>query len=173
MSQSNYMNTDNKYVPNFIENPAEQLYKMMTNWGGNQNNQGMPNVNATPYAPQAQSFMEQPGMQNTMANNTPPGFTPSVMDRLFGYQDGNVNVGGMAPGLLQGAGSIAQSILGWGQLGEAKRQNAFTQDAWQKQYDNQATLTNASQRDRQSARVAAAPGAYQSVGEYMQQNKVG
>ena len=173
MSQSNYMNTDNKYVPNFIENPAEQLYKMMTNWGGNQNNQGMPNVNATPYAPQAQSFIEQPGMQNIMANNQPPSFNPSLSHRLFGYQDGNVNVGGMAPGLLQGAGSIAQSILGWGQLGEAKRQNAFTQDAWQKQYDNQATLTNASQRDRQSARVAAAPGAYQSVGEYMQQNKVG
>jgi hypothetical protein len=117
--------------------------------------------------------MAQPGMQNIMANNQPPSFDPSLSQRLFGYQDGNVNVGGMAPGLLQGAGSIAQSILGWGQLGEAKRQNAFTQDAWQKQYDNQATLTNASQRDRQSARVAAAPGAYQSVGEYMQQNKVG
>ena len=174
MSQSNYMNTDNNYVPNFIENPAEQLYKMMTNWGG---------------APPSSQFQQQPmqagpqsylaneaiapGMQNTMANNTSPGFTPSFMDKMFGYQDGNVQYGAMAPGLLQGAGSIAQSILGWGQLGEAKRQNAFTQDAWQKQYDNQATLTNASQRDRQSARVAAAPGAYQSVGEYMQQNKVG
>ena len=109
-------------------------------------------------------------MQN-MAQNTQ--IDPSFMDKMFGYQQGNMQVGGMAPGLLQGAGSIAQSLVGWGQLNEAKKQNAFTQDAWQKQYDNQTTLTNASQRDRQSARVAAAPGAYQSVGEYMQQNKVG
>ena len=154
-------------------NPLVDFLRSVTGWGGNPDTQGMPNVNATPYAPQAQSLMAQPGMQNIMVNNQPPSFDPSLSQRLFGYQDGNVNVGGMAPGLLQGAGSIAQSILGWGQLGEAKRQNAFTQDAWQKQYDNQATLTNASQRDRQSARVAAAPGAYQSVGEYMQQNKVG
>ena len=154
-------------------NPLVDFLRSVTGWGGNPDTQGMPNVNTPPWKPQAQSFMAQPGMQNTMANNTPPGFTPSLKDRLFGYQVGNVNYGAMAPGLLQGAGSIAESILGWGQLGEAKKQNAFTQDAWQKQYDNQATLTNASQRDRQSARVAAAPGAYQSVGEYMQQNKVG
>ena len=154
-------------------NPLVDFLRSVTGWGGNPDTQGMPNVNTPPYAPQAQSLMAQPGMQNIMVNNQPPSFDPSLSQRLFGYQDGNVNVGGMAPGLLQGAGSIAQSILGWGQLGEAKRQNAFTQDAWQKQYDNQATLTNASQRDRQSARVAAAPGAYQSVGEYMQQNKVG
>ena len=173
MSESNYMNTDNKYVPNFIENPAEQLYKMMTNWGGNSGTPSMPNVNTTPYAPQAQSFMNQPGMQTTMANNQPPSFDPSFMDKMFGYQNGNTQVSGMAPGLLEGAGSIAQSLVGWGQLNEAKRQNALIQDNWQKQYGNQVTLTNASQRDRQSARVASAPGSYQSVGEYMQQNKVG
>lgn len=158
-------------------NPIMDFIKQMTGWGGNQDTMppnALQQLNMVPYAPKAPSFMNQPGMQSTMGSyGAKTGYQPTFGDKMFGYQDGNVQYGAMAPGLLQGAGSIAQSILGWGQLGEAKRQNAFTQDAWQKQYDNQATLTNASQRDRQSARVAAAPGAYQSVGEYMQQNKVG
>jgi len=153
------------------------LFKQLSGFGGNQDAMqpnALQQLNMSPYAPKAPSFMDQAGMQNTMGSyGSNTAYQPTFMDKMFGYQDGDMQYGAMAPGLLQGAGSIAQSILGWGQLSEAKKQNAFTQEAWQKQYDNQTTLTNASQRDRQSARVAAAPGAYQSVGEYMQQNKVG
>jgi hypothetical protein len=156
-------------------NPLGELWNSISNWGGNQDTMQPTQFQQKPMQAGPQSYLANESlapMQNTMANSNPP-FNPTFWDKMFGYQKGDVQYGAMAPGLLQGAGSIAQSILGWGQLGEAKRQNAFTQDNWQKQYDNQTTLTNASQRDRQSARVAAAPGAYQSVGEYMQQNKVG
>ena len=164
-----FMDTDQSWLPNPIEDPLKDFLSKFTSWGET------PTQNTVPWAQQVPNVTGQYGVGNILssAQDRINGANPSFMDKMFGYQKGNMQVGGMAPGLLQGAGSIAQSILGWGQLGEAKRQNAFTQDAWQKQYDNQATLTNASQRDRQSARVAAAPGAYQSVGEYMQQNKVG
>jgi hypothetical protein len=167
MSQSNYMNTDNPWIPNFLELPGEKLFNNMTNWG---NTTPMPMPTPPPaaeaYHPGMGANMPAPALGNT-------GFNPTFWDKMFGYQKGDVQYGAMAPALLQGAGSLAQSFLGWGQLSEGKRQNAIAQDNWQKQYDNQATLTNASLRDRQSARVAANPGAYQSVGEYMQQNKVG
>ena len=168
MSQSN----QNQNI-NTQWNPLGDLWNSISNWGGNQDAMQPTQYQQPQPQPNAPGPLRiQAAMQNTMANSN-TSFNPTFWDKMFGYQKGDVQYGAMAPGLLQGAGSIAQSILGWGQLSEGKRQNALAQDNWQKQYDNQATLTNASQRDRQSARVAAAPGAYQSVGEYMQQNKVG
>ena len=171
MSQS-YQNQNT----NAQSNPLMDFLNSMAGWGGNQEamqfGQSQPQLNNAPYAPQAQSFMNQQGMQNTMADSTPP-FDPSFWNKAFGYQDGNVQVKGWAPTALQAGSGLAESWLGMQQLGHAKDQFAFQKDSWQKQYDNQATLTNANLRDRQSARVAAAPGAYQSVGGYMNQNKVG
>ena len=155
------------------------LFKQLSGFGGNQDTMQPNEFQQLPTQAGPQSYLSAmpgasgvPVMQNNMAGSN-TAYQPTFMDKMFGYQDGDMQYGAMAPGLLQGAGSIAQSILGWGQLSEAKKQNAFTQESFQKQYDNQSTLTNASLRDRQSSRVAAAPGAYQSVGEYMQQNKVG
>lgn len=53
----------------------------------------------------------------------------------------------------------------------AKKQFAFEQNAWQKNYDAQKSTTNASLSDRQNSRVASNPNAYQSVDSYM--NKYG
>lgn len=154
------MKTDNPYLPNFIENPTEQLFNSIVNWGNT-----TPNAQAMP-TPMPAAVPTASPMQGS-------GYVPTFWDKMFGYQDGNIQYGAMAPTLLQGAGGLAQSWLGMQQLDQAKEQFAFEKDAFQKQYNNQVQLTNANLRDRQSARVAAAPGAYQSVGDYMNQNKVG
>lgn len=49
----------------------------------------------------------------------------------------------------------------------AKDQLNFAKDSWNKQYDSNRKLTNASLADRQAARVASNPNAYQSVDSYM------
>lgn len=73
---------------------------------------------------------------------------------------------------LAGAGALANLFMGMKQYGLAKDQLAFQKDSFNKQYDANRTLTNSRLEDRQAARVASNPGAYQSVGDYMNQNKV-
>ena len=75
--------------------------------------------------------------------------------------------GGMALGALQGLGN---AYMGMKQYGLARDQLQFSKDAFNKNYAAQAKMTNASLMDRQRARVASNPGAYQSVGDYMAQN---
>lgn len=77
--------------------------------------------------------------------------------------------GGQALGLLQGLGN---AYMGMKQYGLAKDQLQFSKDAFNKNYAAQAKMTNASLMDRQRARVASNPGAYQSVGDYMAQNGI-
>ena len=77
--------------------------------------------------------------------------------------------GGMALGALQGLGN---AYMGMQQYGLAKDQLQFSKDAFNKNYAAQAKMTNASLMDRQRARVAANSGAYQSVGDYMAQNRI-
>ena len=77
--------------------------------------------------------------------------------------------GSAALGLLQGLGS---AYMGMKQYGLMKDQLQFSKDAFNKNYAAQAKMTNASLEDRQRARVASNPGAYQSVGDYMAQNRI-
>lgn len=49
----------------------------------------------------------------------------------------------------------------------AKDQFDFQKQAWNKNYETNKNLTNASLSDRQAARVASNPSAYQSVDSYM------
>lgn len=103
------------------------------------------------------------------------GITPdrSFMDGLLGGKnpDGTSfnGWGGMAMGALQGLGS---AYMGMKQYGLAKDQLAFSKSAFERNFNAQKTLTNSSLEDRQRARVASNPGAYQSVGEYMSKNGV-
>ena len=76
---------------------------------------------------------------------------------------------GMGADMLLGLGKLG---LGFKQYGQAKKQLKFARNSFNKNYAAQRQTTNASLRDRQSARVASNPGAYQSVGDYMQQNQV-
>ena len=101
------------------------------------------------------------------------GFDPSWTDKLTGYKlpDGtSVNgFGGMALGALSGLGNL---FMGMQNYGLAKDQLKFQKDAYNKNYAAQAKTTNASLEDRQAARVASNPGAYQSVSEYMNKNRI-
>lgn len=94
---------------------------------------------------------------------------------LFGYVDPKTGVkfnGAFSP-MADSINGAFQSWLGMQQLGLAQDQFDFKVDAWNKEYDNQVALTNERRVDRQNARLAAAPGSYQSVGDYMASHKVG
>lgn len=86
-------------------------------------------------------------------------------------QDGMKTTGLVTGGLgaLQG---LANSWLGFQQLGLAKDQLGFQKDAFNKNYANNVSLTNSQLEDRQRARVAANPNAT-AVTDYMNQNRVG
>lgn len=77
--------------------------------------------------------------------------------------------GGMALGSAQG---LFNAWLGMKQYGLAKDQLAEGKRQFQLNYDAQRTTTNSALEDRQRARVASNPGAYQSVGAYMDQNGI-
>lgn len=98
---------------------------------------------------------------------------PSWWDSMLGYKNADgtsVNGwGGAAMGLIQGLGN---AYMGMKQYGLAKDQLAFSKQAFERNFGAQKAITNANLEDRQRARVASNPGAYQSVGEYMQQNGV-
>jgi hypothetical protein len=74
--------------------------------------------------------------------------------------------GGTALGVAQG---LFGGWLGMQQYGLAKEKLAESKRQFQLNYDAQKNLTNSQLEDRQRARVASNPGAYQSVGTYMNQ----
>ena len=98
---------------------------------------------------------------------------PTFSQMLLGGKltDGSVTTGMLSP-LLDLAKTGFSGWLGLQNLDLAKDTLAFQKDAFSKQFENQRTLTNSELRDRQAARVAANPTAYQSVDEYMRQNGV-
>jgi hypothetical protein len=72
--------------------------------------------------------------------------------------------GGLGLGAAQG---ILGGWLGLQQLGVAKDTLAANKEQFSKNFAAQQKTTNAALSDRQAARVASNPGAYQSVGDYM------
>ena len=76
----------------------------------------------------------------------------------------NPGWGGMALGAASG---LASAFMGMKQYGLAKDTLAQNKQQFQMQYDAQKSMTNSSLEDRQRARIASNPGAYQSPGDYM------
>lgn len=72
---------------------------------------------------------------------------------------------GAASGIFNAYMGMKQYGLAKDQLAEGKRQFALN-------YDAQRTTTNSQLQDRQAARVASNPTAYQSVGDYMTANSI-
>lgn len=70
---------------------------------------------------------------------------------------------------ISGLTSIANGYLGMKQLGLAQDQFNFQKDAFNKNWEAKKATTNSALEDRQRARVASNSGAYQSVGDYMNQ----
>lgn len=77
--------------------------------------------------------------------------------------------GGLALGGAQALGSL---YMGMKQYNLAKDTLANNKAQFERNFAAQKATTNASLEDRQRARVAANAGAYQSVGDYMNQNGV-
>ena len=129
-----------------------------------------------------------PGMNlyNTSPVTTPgtvlnPTFTPMpgmpgapgtsdwlTMDSFLG-KAGAPGWGGLALGLGQG---LFNGYLGLQQLGMAKKAFGENQRQFNLNYDAQRRTINSALEDRQRARLASNPGAYESVGTYMDRNGV-
>lgn len=102
---------------------------------------------------------------NAAPINTPTG-SGSFLDSILG---GMGDMSGLQMGQLGlgGVNSLLQGYLGFQNLGLAKKQYQSQLDQFNKQWDANKKLTNASLADRQAARVASNPNAYQSVDDYM------
>lgn len=100
------------------------------------------------------------GILNTSTPNTfnTPSLTTAT-DSLSGLQLGQLGLG-LGNGLLSG-------YLGFQNLGLAKKQADQAQNNWNKQWSANVKNTNAALEDRQKARVASNPNAYESVDSYM------
>ena len=70
---------------------------------------------------------------------------------------------------FSGLQSLGNGYLALKQLGLAQDQFNFQKDAFNKNWAAKKATTNAALEDRQRARVASNSGAYQSVGDYMNQ----
>lgn len=80
--------------------------------------------------------------------------------------DGTQVQGWGAPAVNLASG-LASAYFGMQQLGLAKDTLAQNKNQFQMNFDAQRKTTNAALEDRQRARVASNPGAYQSVGAYL------
>ena len=73
---------------------------------------------------------------------------------------------------IQAFSGLANAWMGKQQLDLAKKSLDVNRQQFAANFNNQAQLTNTRQEDRQRARVASNPGAYESVGSYMDRNRV-
>lgn len=98
---------------------------------------------------------------------------PTFMQSLLGYTNQNgmqqQGWGSLALGAAQGLGN---AWMGMKQYGLAKDSLKENKRQFNINYEAQRKLTNSQLEDRQRARVAANPGAYQSVGDYMNKNGI-
>lgn len=93
------------------------------------------------------------------ANNFNTGSLTDSLGGISGLQLGQLGLG-LGNGLLSG-------YLGFQNLGLAKDQARQAQKNWDKQWGANVKSTNAALEDRQKARVASNPNAYESVDSYM------
>ena len=128
----------------------------------------LPDFGITPTTPVTPAGWRNPAL------TTPPATAGSDwMTTWFGGKDaqtGNLSTGILPVGIGALTG-LAGAYTGLEQLQVAKDNLAFQKDAFNKNFANQAKLTNSQLADRQRARVMDSPGAYESVSDYM--NKYG
>ena len=99
---------------------------------------------------------------------------PGFWNSMLGFTDPSSGVhqqgwGGLA---LGAASALGNTWMGMKQYGLAKDALKENMRQYNQNYAAQRTLTNSQLEDRQRARVASNPGAYQSVGDYMKQNGI-
>lgn len=126
---------------------------------------------------QIQTMPYQSGALSNFAGSNSPapsqGMFGGLFDNFLGSTaaDGTKSAGwgGLALGVGQG---LANAYMGMKQYNLAKDSFEQNKKQFEMNYANQTKLTNGRLQDRQQARVASNPGAYQSVGDYMKQNGV-
>lgn len=137
---------------------------------GNPMQSVMPALPAVPQTPVTDfSDFARPNLQ------TPPPVNGGDTDwakLLFGGKgaDGSQSMGALLPG-IQAAGGLAQSWLGFQQLGLMKDSLAFQKKAYADNMANQTKLVNSQLEDRQNARQVQTNGSMMDTTEYM--NKYG
>lgn len=158
------------------------LSKSIGNWGNSTPTTGFTGTGAIPA-----SY----GMGMDMGSPAQQSFAPGSLEVLNGANpDSSGNPGGFFSGLFSqqgedrqmGASPLMQgmqTLTGLGNLYMGMKQYGLARDSFgesKRQYNQnyaaQRTLTNSRMEDRQRARVASNPGAYQSVGSYMQKNQI-
>jgi hypothetical protein len=117
-------------------------------------------------------LMPQAGSTGTMGI---PAKVPTFWDKMIGWTDPATQVqhagwGGLALGGIEALGS---GWLGLQQYGLAKDQLKFQKEAFNRDFANQVKMINGQLEDRQRARVQSNPYAYESVGAYLDKNRVG
>lgn len=107
-----------------------------------------------------------PGMTGTSiaADAAPNSFNTPTVSGVLGTGMSGLQLGQLGLGLGNG---LLNGYLGFQNLGLAKKQADQAQNNWNKQWDANVKNTNAALSDRQRARVASNPGAYESVDSYM------
>jgi hypothetical protein len=112
------------------------------------------------------------GFMKSMGGPAAPAYSPTAWDQAFGYRDANGQHMGYAGAALGGANLLLNGYVGLQQLSVAKDTLENAKKQFSLNFANSAKNTNTRLEDRQRARVASNAGAYQSVGDYMNQNRV-
>jgi len=101
-----------------------------------------------------------------------PGAPPSIWDNFLGSTKNGVQTPGWGGTALGAASGLFNAWLGMKQYGVAKDSLAEGKRQFGLNFDAQRATTNSALEDRQRARVASNPGAYQSVGDYIAANGI-
>ena len=131
---------------------------------------GLQEFDLSSIAPRLNSY-GQP-IPNVAAAGVRPDFLS--LDGLLGTTNPQTGVqtpgwGGLALNTAQGLGN---AWMGMKQYGLAKDQFKFQKDMMNKNYEAQKTTLNTQLEDRQRARIASNPGAYQPLAPYLDQNRI-
>ena len=100
------------------------------------------------------------------------GATGGVTPVDSNWYDGALGPNGWGGLAVNAAGGLASAFLGMKQYGLAKQTLEENKRQFGLNYAAQRQTTNTRLEDRQRARVASNANAYQSVGDYMNQNRI-
>lgn len=104
----------------------------------------------------------------------PTNWWDSFSKLLLGGKDATTGAtqSGIAMPAIAAGSALLQGFLGMQQYGLAKDQFKESKRQYEQNYNAQKTTTNAALEDRQRARVASNSGAYESVSDYMNKNRI-
>lgn len=146
---------------------SDILKKMLT-WGNSEPDYSQVGGYSPATEPNPYDFNLAKSTTPKWGKTPPPAFEPSFWQKVTGYTDANGNEqvgwGGLALGAAQGLGG---AYMGMKQFGLSKDALKEQQRQYNQNYEAQRTLINSQLSDRQLARVASNPDAYQSEAEYM------